>query len=219
MTERIERAKEVVKRLSSRYNRSLVERIGRGEPYRVFVATILSQRTRDEVTERVAEKVLKKWGDVKSLAEASVEDVRRAIKEVGLAPSKAHYLVHSAQMIVKNFNSKIPRTEKELLSLPGIGQKTAGCILVYAYGLSAIPVDTHVHRISNLLGLVSTKTPEQTKKELQKLLPKELWKPVNRIFVLFGREVCCPNNPRCSVCPIEDVCPSSKSKRNGGGAD
>jgi len=219
MMSRLERAREVVRRLSARYRRSLVERIGRGNPYRVLVATILSQRTRDEVTERVAERFLKRWGDVESLAAADIRQVRNAIKEVGLAPAKARYLVEAAKKIVRHFSGRVPQTEQQLLTLPGVGQKTAGCVLVYAFGRSAIPVDTHVHRISNLLGLVSTKTPEQTKKELQKLLPKDLWLPLNRIFVLFGREVCQPNRPKCHTCPLSDICPSARKGEDGAQTD
>jgi len=208
-------AQEVVRRLSVRYRQSLVERVGRGVPYRVFVATVLSQRTRDEVTERVAERFLMRWGDVETLAAADVDEVRKAIKEVGLAPAKARYLVSAARIIVQRFNSQIPKTEQELLSLPGVGQKTAGCVLVYAYGQAAIPVDTHVHRISNILGLVRTKTPEQTRRQLQKLLPRHLWLPVNRVLVLFGREICRPKRPACEICPLGDICPSTRREEGG----
>jgi len=207
-------AQEVVRRLSERYRQSLVERVGRGVPYRVFVATVLSQRTRDEVTERVAERFLRRWGDVESLAAADVNEVRKAIKEVGLAPAKARYLVSAARIIVRRFNSQIPKTEQELLSLPGVGQKTAGCVLVYAYGQAAIPVDTHVHRISNILGLVKTKTPEQTRRQLQALLPRHLWLPVNRVFVLFGREICRQKRPACEICPLGDICPSARGEKS-----
>lgn len=210
--DRVRLAEEVVRRLSERYKQSLVERVGKGVPYRVFVATILSQRTRDEVTERVAERFLRRWGDVKALAAADVSEVQNAIKEVGLAPAKARYLVSAARIILQRFNSQIPKTEEELLSLPGVGQKTAGCVLVYAYGQAAIPVDTHVHRIANLLGLVKTKTPEQTRRQLQALLPRHLWLPVNRIFVLFGREICRQRKPACQSCPLADICPSAGGK-------
>ena len=208
-------AQEVVRRLSVRYRQSLVERVGKGVPYRVFVATVLSQRTRDEVTERVAERFLRRWGDVGALAAADVDEVRKAIKEVGLAPAKARYLVSAARIIVQRFNSQIPKTEQELLSLPGVGQKTAGCVLVYAYGQAAIPVDTHVHRISNILGLVRTKTPEQTRRQLQTLLPRHLWLPVNRVLVLFGREICRPKRPACEICPLGDICPSTRREEGG----
>ncbi|RKY13129.1 MAG: hypothetical protein DRP63_09940 [Planctomycetota bacterium] len=102
-----------------------------------------------------------------------------------------------------------------MLSLPGVGQKTAGCVLVYAYGQAAIPVDTHVHRISNILGIVKTKTPEQTRRQLQALLPRHLWLPVNRVLVLFGREICRQKRPACKICPLSDICPSARREESG----
>jgi len=205
-----ELANEVVRRLSARYRASLVERIGGRDSFRVLVATILSQRTRDEVTERVAGEFFKRWKSVEALASADENDVRETIKEVGLAPAKARYLIESARIIMERFGGRVPAKEEDLMALPGVGQKTAGCVLVYAFARPAIPVDTHVHRIANLLGLVRTKTPKQTKKALEKLLPREIWLPVNRIFVLFGREICKPQKPRCPRCPIKDLCPSHK---------
>lgn len=199
-------AEKVVKILSKLYRESLVERIGKGSPYRVWVSTVLSQRTRDETTERVSEEFFRHFGSLESLANARVDEIKSLIKSVGFSNQKAHNLMRAARMILEKFNGKIPDTEEELLTLPGVGQKTAGCILVYAYGKPAVPVDTHVHRVSNRLGWVKTKTPEETRQELVSFLPERLWLPINRIFVLFGRETCKPRNPKCETCLIRKLC-------------
>ncbi|MCX7703474.1 MAG: endonuclease III [Planctomycetota bacterium] len=196
----------VVRILSKRYQKSLVERVGRGSPYRILVATILSQRTRDETTERVAESFFRRFKSVWELDAANVGEIRNLIKSVGFSSQKAHNLKQTARILVEKYEGKVPDEEEKLKELPGVGQKTAGCILVYAFGKPALPVDTHVHRISNRLGWVKTKRPEETEKELKKVLKKDLWLPLNRIFVLFGREVCQPREPKCVLCPIKRFC-------------
>jgi len=196
----------VLSLLSERYRESLVERIGRGSPFRVLLATILSQRTRDETTEKVAEAFFERYGSIEEVAEADVSDIASVIKPAGFSKQKAHNLKACATAILTRFGGRVPDDEESLLRLPGVGQKTAGCVLVYAFGKPALPVDTHVHRIANRLGWVETKTPEQTAKELRELLPKEFWLPINRVFVMFGREICQPRRPKCSVCPIKRWC-------------
>lgn len=210
MSSVVSTAEKVIRILSSRYKTSLVERIGRGSPYRVLIATILSQRTRDETTEEVAEAFFKRFENIKEVAEADVSDIVRVIRPVGFSTQKAYNIRASTRMILEEFNGEVPSKDNDLLRLPGVGQKTAGCVLVYAFGKPALPVDTHVHRITNRLGWVKTKAPEQTERELKRLLPKELWLPVNRIFVMFGREICQPRRPRCNACPIRGLCPSDR---------
>lgn len=193
--------------LSDRYGESLVERVGRGSPFRVLVATVLSQRTRDETTERVARAFFSRYRSVRDVAKAEVSDIASVIKPVGFSTRKAHNLKACATTILAEFGGRVPDDEERLLRLPGVGQKTAGCVLVYAFGKPALPVDIHVHRITNRLGWVETKTPEQTEKELKELLPQKLWMPVNRVFVMLGREICGSRRPKCSICPIEVWCP------------
>jgi len=202
----VEEAEEVVKALSKRYRESLVERIGRGSPFRVLVATILSQRTRDETTEKVAEAFFERYGSVEEVAEADVSDIASVIKPVGFSTQKAQNLKACATAILTEFGGRVPDEEESLLRLPGVGQKTAGCVLVYAFGKPALPVDTHVHRITNRLGWVETRTPEQTEKELKRLLPREFWLPINRVFVMLGRQICGSQRPRCDICPIRRWC-------------
>ena len=108
---------------------------------------------------------------------------------------------------MKRFNGKVPNDKEKLLSIKGIGPKTANIVLCFAYDKKVLPIDTHCHRLPNRLGWVKTKTPEQTEKELEKILPKKYWKEFNAIFVLFGKEICQPISPWCSKCPVNELCP------------
>ena len=119
-----------------------------------------------------------------------------------------------SQIIHDEYQAKVPDNRDDLLSLPGVGNKTANCVLVYAFKKPAIPVDTHVHRISNRLGWVSTKTPEKTEKKLLEILPRDQWIRINRLFVRFGQEMCIPTNPKCKICPLDDICPKDFSMEN-----
>jgi len=116
-----------------------------------------------------------------------------------------------SQIIHNEYQGNVPEDKENLISLPGVGGKTANCVLVYAFKKPAIPVDTHVHRISNRLGWVSTKTPEKTEKRLQDILPKNQWIRINRLFVRFGQEICIPTNPKCDICPLKEICPKDFS--------
>ncbi len=176
-------------------------------PFRVLIATILSQRTRDEVTERAAEKLFSKHGTPSALALANVQDIEELIREVGFYRVKAPRIKEIASIIHNDFNDKVPEDMDVLLSLPGVGRKTANCVLVYGFGMDAIAVDTHVHRISNRLGLVYTRTPEETEIKLRLILPKEHWRHINELLVRFGQDICRPVKPRCSACPLADLCP------------
>ncbi len=176
-------------------------------PFRVLIATILSQRTRDEVTERAAEKLFSKHGTPSALALANVQDIEELIREVGFYRVKAPRIKEIASIIHNDFNDKVPEDMDVLLSLPGVGRKTANCVLVYGFGMDAIAVDTHVHRISNRLGLVYTRTPEETEIKLRLILPKEHWRYINELLVRFGQDICRPVKPRCSACPLADLCP------------
>ncbi len=176
-------------------------------PFRVLIATILSQRTRDEVTERAAEKLFSKHGTSSALALANVQDIEELIREVGFYRVKAPRIKEIASIIHNDFNDKVPEDMDVLLSLPGVGRKTANCVLVYGFGMDAIAVDTHVHRISNRLGLVYTRTPEETEIKLRLILPKEHWRYINELLVRFGQDICRPVKPRCSACPLADLCP------------
>ncbi len=176
------------------------------DPFKVLISTILSQRTRDEMTERASADLFAKYPDAKTLAGAPIANVRRLIRLVGFYNQKALKIKEVSRIIMKNYGGEVPSDFETLISLPQVGPKTANCVLVYGFGIPRIPVDTHVHRITNRLGLVKTKTPEETEAALVKIVPKEYWIDINGFLVSFGKEVCRPIGPRCSRCRFTAFC-------------
>jgi endonuclease III len=176
------------------------------DPYLVLVSTILSQRTRDEVTERVFRRFAERYPDSKSLGRATARTVEGVIHEVGLRQSKARALVGAARQIETRFGGQVPNTEEELRQLPGVGPKTARAVLVFGFQIPAIPVDAHIHRVTNRLGVVRTHTLEQTSDELAKIVPQSLWNLLNPVLVQHGQNICLSRAPRCTGCPIAKYC-------------
>jgi endonuclease-3 len=168
--------------------------------------TALSARTRDKQTEIVFQKLMKKYPTINDLATAKTPDVERVLGTIGLFRAKARSAIGMAKKLRDEFHGQVPKTIDELITLPGVGRKTASCVLVYAYHQPAIPVDTHVHRIVNRLGWVNTKTAEQTELALRKVLPEKLWLTINRVMVFFGRDICVPTIPHCDTCPVFELC-------------
>lgn len=176
------------------------------DPYKVLVRTILSQRTRDENTDQATKNLFGKYKNIYEIVGAPTDDVEELIRCSGFYRVKAARIKEVSRILIDQYGGEVPDNLKELVELPGVGRKTANCVLVYAFELPAIPVDTHVHRISNRIGLVNTKTPEQTEVELAKIAPKELWIKLNDLMVQFGQTICKPMSPQCEMCPISDIC-------------
>lgn len=176
------------------------------DPYRVLVRTILSQRTRDENTDQATNNLFSKYKDIYEVVEAPTEDVQELIKPAGFYRVKAGRIQEVSQILIDEYGGEVPDTLEELVKLPGVGRKTANCVLVFAFELPAIPVDTHVHRISNRMGLVDTKNPDETEIELSKIAPKELWIKLNDLMVQFGQNICKPTSPQCEMCPVNYLC-------------
>ncbi len=176
------------------------------DPFKVLISTILSARAKDEVTEVISESLFKKYQTPQELASANKKDVIKIIKRIGFYNNKSKNIINTSKMLIENFNGKVPKTMHELIQLPGVGRKVANCVLVYAYKQDAIPVDTHVHRISNRLGWVKTKDPEKTELALEKLVPRKHWQIINETFVTHGKTICMPLSPFCSKCPINVYC-------------
>ncbi|HKC79362.1 MAG TPA: endonuclease III [Nitrosopumilaceae archaeon] len=183
-----------------------------GSPLSILIGTILSARTRDENTSAVVKNLFSKYKSARSLAQAKLSDVEKIIKSTGFYHVKAKRIIEVASLIDSRYSGKVPDTLEELLKLPGVGRKTANCVLVYAFEKPAIPVDTHVHRISNRLGLVQTKTPEETELELMKKIPKKYWLRINDTFVMYGQNICKPISPMCNVCQIRKECNYYKTR-------
>ncbi|HTW39821.1 MAG TPA: endonuclease III [Thermoplasmata archaeon] len=184
-------------------------------PFQVLIGTILSQRTRDEMTDRASARLFAKFPDAPSLARASPAALIPLIRGVGFYRTKATAIRDCAAEILGRFGGRVPTTYEELTSLPWVGAKTANCVLVFGYGLPAIPVDTHVHRIANRLGVVRTKTPEATEEALRRVVPPEYWIPLNPLLVQHGQNLCRPIGPRCTECPIADLCATGVALREG----
>lgn len=183
-----------------------------GGPFSILIGTILSARTKDENTAKVVKKLFAKYKNARALSKAKIQDVEKVIRSIGFYHVKARRIVNVARIINSKYKGKVPSSIDELLELPGVGRKTANCVLVYAFEKPAIPVDIHVHRISNRLGLVNTKTPEDTEQELMKKIPKKFWLEINDTFVMYGQNICKPISPQCGVCKIRNQCKYYKTK-------
>ena len=175
-------------------------------PFQILVGTILSARTRDENTAEVSKRLFARYPDPARLARAKRRDVERVIKSIGFYRVKAGRIIEVAKIIDGRYGGRVPKDLEKLVELPGVGRKTANCVLVYAFGEPAIPVDTHVHRISNRLGLVETRTPEETEAALSKKIPKKFWLEINDTFVMYGQNICRPVSPMCGRCRIRRSC-------------
>lgn len=176
------------------------------EPFRVLISTILSARTRDPVTEAASERLFEVYPDAKSLSNAPPAKVASLIRPVSFYNNKASNIIAAAKRIVEEHDGRVPRNYEALLNLPGVGRKTANCVLVYGFSEPAIPVDVHVHRISNRIGLVDTNKPEETEEALASLYDRKYWLDVNELMVSFGQTICRPVRPKCETCTLNSVC-------------
>lgn len=178
------------------------------EPFFALISTVMSHRTRDDVTYPAAEKLFERFSTPEDMVEADVGEIEALIRDVGFYRVKAGRIKEISRILLEEYNGRVPDDMETLLKLPGVGRKTANCVLAHAFlKEDALAVDTHVHRISNRLGLVATKNPEETEVELKKALPKKYWRHVNILLVKFGQNVCRPVSPRCEICVLNDMCP------------
>jgi endonuclease-3 len=178
-----------------------------GTPFEVLVSTILSLRTKDEVTSAAADRLLataRTPQEMWNLKEVTIKDL---IYPVGFYPTKAARLREISRIILDKYHGQVPDTLEDLLSLPGVGRKTANLVLIEGFQQNAICVDTHVHRISNRIGIVQTTSPDKTEFALREKLPKKYWIRYNEMIVAFGQAICRPVSPFCSRCPVFFMCP------------
>ena len=183
--------------------------------FKILISCLLSLRARDETTEVISKALFKIADTPETLIKIPIKKLEKIIFSTGHYKKKAKILQEVSKELINRFNSKVPKTREQLMSIKGIGPKTANIVLAFAYNELVIPVDTHVHRVSNRLGFVKTKTAEKTELELYKIIPKTHWLDYNAILVQFGREICQPISPWCSKCPINKYCPklNVKTKR------
>ena len=205
----IEKMEQVVRREHQLPRVTALKRLQleeQGDPFKILIGTILSARTRDENTTKAVSSLFRKYKDAKELAEADIAEIRAIIRSVGFYNVKSIAIKKVSKLIVEKFNGNVPHDIEHLLQLPGVGRKTANCILVYGFNRAAIPVDVHVHRISNRLGLVDTKTPEQTEIDLSFVIDRKHWLKINQTFVMYGQNICTPIKPKCKLCDLKNMC-------------
>ena len=179
---------------------------GRSDPYRILISTLLSLRTKDEVTRLADERLFALASTPEEMVRLTESDIRAAIYPVGFYRKKAETILHVSRELIERFGSRVPLTIEELVSIRGVGRKTANLVVSMGYGLPALCVDTHVHRVSNRLGYVCEPTPDKTEIALRRKLPEAFWLEYNSVMVAFGKAVCTPLSPRCSSCPVAVHC-------------
>jgi len=184
------------------------------DPFKVLIETVLSQRTKDENTEKAFKSLFSRYKNVFEISKLNPEDLYDLIKPAGMYKQKSERIINISKILIEKYNGKVPDELEELIELPGVGRKTANIVLYVSFGKEALAVDTHVHRISNRLGWVKTKTPEETEVQLRKIIPSELWGPLNGSMVNFGQKICKPISPRCMECLLNEVCPSKRIYKN-----
>ncbi len=175
-------------------------------PFQILISTIISLRTKDEVTAEASERLFKLADNPYDMLKLSEEEIAKAIYPAGFYRNKAKTIKKISRILVEKYTDQVPDSLEELLKLPGVGRKTANLVLALSFNKPAICVDVHVHRITNRLGFVKTKTPEETEQELMKKVPKKYWNKINDLLVAFGQTICKPVSPFCSKCPVSQYC-------------
>jgi endonuclease-3 len=176
-------------------------------PFVTLISCLLSLRTKDEVTEQASRRLLTKYHTPEKILQLSEKQIASLIYPVGFYKTKAKRIREISHTLLEKYEGKVPDTFEELLTLKGVGRKTANIVMVYGHKKHGyLPIDTHCHRIPNRLGWIKTKTPEETEHALKKILPAKYWDDFNDLFVVFGQTICVPISPFCSCCPIQRFC-------------
>ena len=187
---------------------------GNATPFEILISCLLSLRAKDEVTDIISKDLFAIASIPKEIVKLPMAQLKKIIFKSGHFNKKAIALKEVSKDLIERFNSQVPQTYDELISIKHIGPKTANIVLSFAFGQLVLPIDIHCHRIPNRLGWIKTKTPEETERELGKILPKRYWKEFNSAFVQFGRETCLPISPWCSICPVSKFCDRVGIKRS-----
>ncbi|MDD1746274.1 MAG: endonuclease III [Methanomassiliicoccales archaeon] len=195
------------------------------DPFHVLISTVLSQRTKDANTYAASAALFRFFNSPKEISRAPLSRIKELIRPAGFPEAKARAIKEIGRRVHEEMGDVVPDDMEALLTFPMVGRKTANCVRAYAFHIPSICVDTHVHRISNRIGLVSTKDPEGTEAGLSGIVPEDLWIDVNSLLVRFGQTICLPRNPRCGSCPVSMHCdffsrlhsppPSAKNLRKG----
>ena len=203
-----EKAKEIIKRLKMEYP-ELKTALNFKKPFELLVATVLSAQATDIHVNKVTENLFNKYKTIRDYANVSLETLQKDVSSINFYRTKAKNIQESAKIIIKNFNSKVPGTMEELITLPGVARKTANIILSSAYGINeGIAVDTHVKRLANRLGLTKNEDPVKIEKDLMELTPKSEWGNLSHLLIFHGRKICQAKKPNHKECVLYDICPS-----------
>ena len=177
------------------------------DPYFVLVSTVISLRTKDDVTLKASQRLFERAPDAFSMLELTEEQIAQLIFPAGFYKRKAVQIRQISEILVRDYGGEVPSDAQKLMALPGVGLKTANLTLNLGFAIDAICVDCHVHQITNRLGWISTRTPEESEKVLQTVMPRRFWIPLNELLVSYGQEVCTSVSPKCSLCPENASCP------------
>jgi endonuclease III len=202
------RADEVVRRLAEQYPDARCALV-HDDVFQLLVATILSAQCTDEMVNKVTPILFSLYPDAQAMASASIDELESVIRPTGFFHNKARSLVGMSQALVDRYASEVPGTLEELVTLPGVGRKTANVVLGVWYGVPGITVDTHVGRLSRRLCFTTQEDPEKVERELMELWPKDSWSDTSLRMILHGRQVCLARKPRCDACVLNDLCPSA----------
>jgi endonuclease-3 len=184
------------------------------DPFRVLISCILSLRTKDEVTAKATKRLFARAQTPAEMLKLTKEEIEAAIYPVGFYHRKAEQILEICRVLIEKYNSRVPDELEELLKFKGVGRKTANIVVTMGFNKLGVAVDTHVHRISNRLGLVATKTPHQTEFALREVLPQKYWIILNDLLVMHGQNICTPISPKCSICPITAYCKKESVTRS-----
>lgn len=204
-----EKVLEIIKRLDKRYP-DVKTALNFNTPLDLLIATILSAQTTDVNVNKVTEKLFKKYRTVQDYVNVSIEELESDIKSINFYKNKARYIKNLAKELLDKFQGNVPKKIEELVTLPGVGRKTANIVLWNAFGINeGVAVDTHVKRISKLLGLTENTDPEKIEQDLMEIIPQQYWGKFSHLLIMLGREICKAKAPNHKNCPLNDICPSS----------
>ena len=205
-----ERARVVIKRLKVRYRKDMHTSLEHSNPWELLVATILSAQAQDRQVNKITKKLFRRYGKISDYCALTPSNLYPYVKSIGLYKQKTKSIINAAKLIKKNFGLKVPNSVENLITLPGVGRKTANVVLSNAFGINTgIAIDTHCITVSNRLGFVRTRDPEKIETRLMKLFQKDEWGSINHLFIALGRDVCTARAKYCERCVLNDVCPSS----------
>jgi endonuclease-3 len=202
----LEMIEKIAKNLPKKTPVEILKNSYRRNPYTILMVTLLSLRSKDEETAKVAKKIFCEVQTPKELLKIPQSRLEDIIRPIGFQKKKAQTLIDVSKTIIQNYDSQVPNSKKELLKIKGVGEKTANVVLNNAFGIDTIAVDTHLHRLCNFWGVVDSKSEKETSKILNEIIPKDYKKSLNSQLVAFGQTVCKVNNPQCEICPVKSEC-------------